>query len=391
MDASDPSNVADHTESRWAIGISGDLAATRARSSSGRGPRKKRPMMSAVLANIEVYWIKTPVILWGRSRMDKLRGFVQRAVMAMGEPAGRRRRRAAAPPVAGRGTRLEGLRGGRHPVVRLRRSVAPQDGVAIMGTAKGPPTLKEETHRLLCYWPAADVLLPALPQSLRHRDLALLPDHELKGEFLDAYERIRSWKDQDAIHRGKLESLELPPPPPPSRPRAPSPSVTRPDGTVIGSETTRPLPPHRPDSVHVKRSRLDLICLTWAQLERESGVWNVESRFWSRLRGTEYDDESTSSRAETRSEDSPCCDDHRTRYAFRQRISQPAEGPLGTIFSRGLEGTAPHRSPFRDPFGVRRGQTRRREPAGVPRPGPPGGKMESPGHDSGGPSEDRVP
>ncbi len=227
---------------------------------------------------IEVFWIETPVKLESEFPLRDLHRFVERVIEAKGDPTAREIATFLNLP-----TRIVELVL-RELTAARRVSVDALErwhhiGDKATAESNGAVARVEITRRLLCYWRAADVLLPVIPLALRQRDLAPLCSHHLTAEVLNVYERIGGWDRVEGERRGKPANLTLTgiiskadEPPPRLR-----------EGALISAPSVAAAS-IRPDSVLVKSSRLDVFCLTYAKRSSD-GVWDVESRFHSRLRG----------------------------------------------------------------------------------------------------------
>ena len=225
---------------------------------------------------IEVFWIETPVKLESEFPLKELHHFVERVIEAKGEPTA-----AEVATFLNLPTRIVDLVLGeltaskRVHVDSLKRwRCIPRETAAENAGSIGRV---EITRRLLCYWRAADVLLPVMPLSLRQRDLTPLASHKLTGDVRLAYERILGWDQIEGEKRGKPVNLMLT-----GIATSEAEPKRQPDaGAKVPSSSPSSI---RPDSVLVKSSRLDVFALTWAKRSPD-GVWDIESSFYSRLRG----------------------------------------------------------------------------------------------------------
>jgi hypothetical protein len=236
--------------------------------------KDRKHLLCSLRERLDVFFFEAPVVIREESPMDRLRGFVQRTIRAMGEPD----------PSDLAGFLHLPRRIVDHVLDDLRRTGAAEDdasgrwrvpeGAAIVEAAAASPR-EIRRRKLLCYWKSADVLLPILPSTLRERDLTSLRVHALQDEARSIYERIMAWEGPEGARRGKPESLTLlPPPAHSSAPEPPS------DCATSAPAKARDAPAH--DSIFVRQSLIDVICIS--SLQQDGMVWNLESRLWSRVR-----------------------------------------------------------------------------------------------------------
>lgn len=218
---------------------------------------------------LSIVLYEMPVLAGIQPPHNPLRGFIQEAVSLLGKPT--------AADIASLfhlpSVVVELVLGNLQQIGSVSSDVAGRwsipNGAPLFKSGGEDPHIWRRTRHLLCYWPERGVMLPVLPR-LRLRDLVELGVHKLQGEVKDWYAKCVAWSESERTQLGLPATIKLLP----LRDLA---------STELG---TSAIPVAFADSpvsceeVLVSRCQLDVIALTWAS--RRCGVWELESRIWSR-------------------------------------------------------------------------------------------------------------
>jgi hypothetical protein len=144
-------------------------------------------------------------------------------------------------------------------------------------------------HRLVCYWPKEQLLLPVEPR-VRLRDLVYLETHRMGADLQDVYQSLvrqshenpfvladgeRLWllPVQDVHDVAEHSHSSSPPPRDFSETSFPSSSF----GQSQGSQSLAPAS----SGVLTAQAKLDVMLVSW--VVRQGGLWVLKWRIWSRL------------------------------------------------------------------------------------------------------------
>jgi hypothetical protein len=217
---------------------------------------------------IGVVLFESPVLLRSHPPQNPVRGFVQEAVSLLEAPS------------PSEVAELLGLQTGVVEMVlgNLRQlggaicddagrwSIPP--GAPQFRTGRSDPPMERRTRRLMCYWPERQRMLPLLPR-MRLRDLVKLDVHPLRDDLRGLYQTMQSWSEDEGVRRGRPEWLRLL-----SLGEASLLPVSQPARANAADS------PVASEDILVCRCTFDVVGLTWAVLR--DGVWELQSRLWSR-------------------------------------------------------------------------------------------------------------